>query len=130
SGASRGWEALCIGRERSACRGVHGPRPVPSAALPGDLGAGVTLACGASVPPTSFRRRFVACGAIVPPTVIPAKAGTQYTVRQWWGRCLSDRVHPVDGRRCASIAGGARAETCMGPGLFPRPPYRATSAPG
>ncbi len=45
---------------------VHGSRPVPSAALPGVLGAGMTMESG----------------AIVPPNVIPAEAGTQDTGQQ------------------------------------------------
>src|SRR5581483_309254 len=43
-------ETLCVDRERSGCRGVHGSRPVPSAALAGTLGAGMTLESGAIVP--------------------------------------------------------------------------------
>src|SRR5581483_2662867 len=74
-------ETLCVDRERSGCRGVHGSRPVPSAALAGALGAGMTLESGAIVP--------LAYGAIVAPNVIPAQAGTQYTAQQWWRRCLA-----------------------------------------
>jgi hypothetical protein len=67
-----------IDHERSAFRGVHGPRPVPSAALPGDLGAGVTV-----------------CVARVPPNVIPAEAGTQYTAQREIGSMLERSVHPL-----------------------------------
>src|SRR5581483_11867671 len=58
SGASR------ANRMRSGRRRVHGSRPVPSGARAGALGAGMTLLMAPSLPTN----------------VIPAKAGTQYTV--------------------------------------------------
>ena len=68
---------------------MHGSRPVPSDALPGVLGAGMTLECVAIVPfecgafrsrvAQSFRWRVAPSR---PPNVIPAQAGTQYTGQQ------------------------------------------------
>ncbi len=68
-------EASRADRMRSARRDVYGSRPVPSAALSGVLGAGMTLECAASVPqrrsakgPSTLEHR-----AIAPPNAVPAR---------------------------------------------------------
>ncbi len=130
-------------RMRSARRGVHGSRPVPSDALTGALGAGMTLECAAIVP--------FECGAIVPfacVAIVPLACGA--IVPLACGAIVSRQRHPGEGRdpvhgagmmgamscaigclacdqrRRASIACDVHAVTCMGPGLFPGAP----SAPG
>src|SRR5581483_2767504 len=109
-------EASRADRMRRARRDVHGSRPVPSGALTGTLGAGMTFLLQAIASPTN---------------VIPAKAGTQYTGQQR-PRSMFGAIGcmPCDRRRRAPIACDVHAVTCMGPGLFPRAPCRAPSAPG
>src|SRR5581483_1066679 len=104
-------EASRADRMRRARRDVHGSRPVPSGALSGALGAGMTLECAASVPLACGAIVLLACGAIVPTNVIPAQAGTQYTAQRGAGRRIAHAppaggaCHPTStAMRCIGLA--------------------------